>query len=102
MAFIYCTLKSKIPYKAGADCAKRLREDFTPIRTCVNGKEGPELHYQAGVKTSNLNPPHQGVPWIIFNDTYNYTEMMEARQDFLGFLCKKLELNKPPQCANYI
>jgi interferon gamma-inducible protein 30 len=93
---------SRTPVKSGPECAKLLRIDYNPIRNCANGEEGKYLHYFAGKRTDALQPPHEGVPWIIFNNVYNGKEMDEARTNLLGFLCKKISGPKPPVCANYI
>ena len=44
---------------------------FDDVKTCGEGSEGKELFHLFGQETKNLEPPHQYVPWITFNDVSN-------------------------------
>jgi len=83
---------------AGVICADKLRFDYAPILNCSKSAEGQTLHYQNGLKTDKLTPPHQYVPWILFNGQFNQADMDHAQEDLVSVLCKYLPEPKPSEC----
>ena len=47
-------------------------ETIQNIITCWEGDEGVQLHHENGVKTEQLVPPHEYVPWVTFNDVSKF------------------------------
>ena len=41
---------------------------FEEVKNCAMGTEGNRLFAKLGKETASLNPPHEYVPWILFND----------------------------------
>ena len=37
------------------------------VMTCATGTEGNQLFSKMGQETMDLDPPHEYVPWIMFN-----------------------------------
>ncbi|XP_021956740.1 gamma-interferon-inducible lysosomal thiol reductase [Folsomia candida] len=96
--FICCMESSKDFDKAGPECAKKLHIDFKALKTCADSSEGNYLHYLNGVQTSKLDPPHEWVPWILFNSKYNKDDMAKAQDDLVSVLCEYLADPKPREC----
>ncbi|KAG4066482.1 hypothetical protein HA402_007118 [Bradysia odoriphaga] len=96
--FIICSMSSKDPPNAGQKCAQLLNVDYTPIQSCVaTTGEGDQLLYDYGVQTSNLEPPHQYVPWILFNGNFDEHDNNKADKDLVRVICTKLQ-NAPDVC----
>lgn len=84
--FICCTVSSKYFTSLGETCAQKLGINYTTLNLCSEGDEGNQLHYLNGIKTSNLSPEHDGVPWILLNGKHDEAEMSMARLDLTGLL----------------
>lgn len=95
--FIVCTMSTKDPPNAGQKCAKKLKVNFAPVLSCYSSGEGDKLIYNYGLQTDNLNPPHQYVPWILFNGTYNEDDNQQADTDLVRVICTKLQY-APDEC----
>ena len=70
----------------------------------MKSDEGKHLHYLAGQRTDALEPPHEGVPWVVFDNMYiNEEEVDEATSSEAGLLrvlCRKIRGLKPSMCTN--
>lgn len=84
-------MSAKDPSNAGPKCAKKLQIDFTPVRLCNSSGEGDQLMYNYGLQTDKLNPPHQYVPWILFNGSFNEDDNQQAGTDLVRVICSKLQ-----------
>ena len=40
---------------------------FQEVQSCAMGTEGNQLFAKLGEETAKLSPPHEYVPWILFN-----------------------------------
>ena len=59
---------------------------FERIHHCATTEEGQKLHYKAGVKTHNLNPPVQFIPTIeIDNSQHSQKAILK---NFIGEICR--------------
>lgn len=83
---------------SGPACAEELEVDYDTIEECAEGPEGTRLHYELGKRTDKLQPPHEYVPWILFNGIYNKEDMDHAQDDLLTVICKYLDDPKPDAC----
>lgn len=97
MQFIICTVSTKDPLSAGPKCAENLKVDFAPVLSCYSSVEGDTLIYNYGLQTDNLNPPHQYVPWILFNGNFSETDNQKADTDLVSVICSKLD-EAPDEC----
>lgn len=95
--FIICTMSTEDPPNAGPKCAEKLQINFTPVISCYSSGEGDQLMYNYGLQTDNLNPPHQYVPWILFNGNFNEDDNQKAGTDLVRVICSKLQ-NEPDEC----
>ena len=43
------------------------RIDYEAVKSCAGGSLGNKLEHEMAVKTDNLKPPHEYVPWITLN-----------------------------------
>lgn len=96
--FICCVEGRHSAPGSGPACAEELEVDYDAIDSCSNSPEGIKLHYLLGKQTDNLKPPHQYVPWILFNGQYNKEDMEHAQDDLLTVICKYIEDPKPDAC----
>ena len=53
-------------------------------------------------KTKSLNPPHEYVPWIVFNGIHNDDYQDEAFKDLLGLVCKLYDGVSPKACLKNV
>jgi len=95
--FIVCTMSTKNPPNAGPKCAQKLQIDFTSVQSCISSGEGDKLMYNYGLQTESLNPPHQYVPWILFNGIFNEDDNDKAGTDLVRVICSKLH-QAPDEC----
>jgi len=95
--FICCMESAPSFQRAGPLCAKKVGVSYPKLKACADSDTGNHLHYLNGVQTSKLQPPHEWVPWILFNNTYNKEDMEQAQEDVISVLCKYLN-PKPSQC----
>lgn len=89
--FIICTMSTKDPPNAGEECARSLRIDYNPVQLCATNGEGDRLMFDYGVKTDKLDPPHQYVPWILFDGTFDEGDNDKANTDLFRVICTKLQ-----------
>jgi len=57
------------PENIAKKCVSESGIGFQDILTCASGKEGQELHYQAGLKTHALSPKVSFIPTIEIDDS---------------------------------
>eukprot|EP00124_Ichthyophonus_hoferi_P002813 Ihof_evm2s211 gene=Ihof_evmTU2s211 len=55
------------PAAAVKICAKEMNIKHESIARCSNSKMGQKIQYANAVRTNDLNPPHQWVPWIVID-----------------------------------
>merc|ERR1712198_523897 len=87
---------------------KCLTDSFVPVETiqniitCWEGDEGIQLHHENGVKTEQLVPPHEYVPWVTFNDEHSDDDSsMYCQDDLCRCLCNDY-LMDVPECQGDI
>lgn len=86
--FIVCTMAFSDP--TGEECARSLGIDFEPVRLCAANGEGDNLMYNYGLQTDKLVPPHQYVPWILFDGEFSEDDNQKAGTDLMRVICTKL------------
>merc|ERR1712029_241031 len=67
------------------------------VLKCATGDEGNQLFAQFGLETQSLDPPHEYVPWILFDQVHDDNIEEEALQDLPAALCKHF-LSGVPEC----
>jgi len=98
---IYCIEKSSNPSSPYVvqQCMKQkgvTSPSFEEVQTCANGPEGNAIFAKFGKQT----PPHNGVPFVVFNGHYDQTLAMEALRNLPGMLCRRF-LRGVPECSRY-
>lgn len=93
-------MSSEDPPTAGQKCAQSLHVDFAPVQSCSTSDEGDKLIYDYGTQTDSLKPPHQYVPWILFDGNFNEDDNQKATTDLVRVICLKLQ--HPPDVCNSV
>ncbi|OTF80971.1 gamma-interferon inducible lysosomal thiol reductase-like protein [Euroglyphus maynei] len=70
--------------------------DWPKISSCADGSEGERLLIANSLKTFNLNPEHNYVPWIVIDKNHTVKMQKSAETNLLGFLCENY-FNHEPQ-----
>ncbi|XP_021769664.1 gamma-interferon-inducible lysosomal thiol reductase-like [Chenopodium quinoa] len=65
-------------------CFDKVSLDSKPIFDCYNQGNGRMLEVQYAYETSQLNPPHEYVPWVLVNNQ----PLREDYQNFITYICK--------------
>jgi len=84
---VACMIENNmVPETAASECAQQHSVYFERIHHCATTEEGQKLHYKAGVKTHNLNPPVQFIPTIeIDNSQHSQKAILK---NFIGEICR--------------
>jgi interferon gamma-inducible protein 30 len=80
--------------KTAKQCAQQLGIKYAPLQKCADSAEGMKLLYLNGVKTDQLVPPHEYVPWVLINGKFT----PGALEHLLVDVCEKIPDPKPSQC----
>jgi len=54
---------------------------------------GNKLQHDNAVKTENLQPQHQYVPWVTVNGEHTEHIEQEAERDLVRLICKTYKVN---------
>ncbi|KAL2901999.1 Gamma-interferon-responsive lysosomal thiol protein [Bienertia sinuspersici] len=65
-------------------CFAQLSLDSKPLFDCYNQGNGRTIEVQYAQETSQLNPPHAYVPWVLVNNQ----PLHEDYQNFISYICK--------------
>merc|ERR1711973_730022 len=71
---------------------------FDEVQRCANTQEGLGHFIFFIMRTQELNPPKEYVPWVLFNGVHNETMYNEAKEDLKGVLCNYFLDNLVPEC----
>lgn len=71
-----------------SECASKSSIDYDQITACTHSRLGNELQHANAVRTENLKPAHQYVPWITLNGEHTEEMEKQAEQDLIGLICK--------------
>jgi len=93
--FLHCMENYGPTATNGPYCAGIAKIDWNTIQTCSNADEGKQLEHQMAVKTEQLNPPHQYVPWLTLNG-YPSTALSS---NMLATICNAYTGTKPSACS---
>ncbi|EFX72166.1 hypothetical protein DAPPUDRAFT_231465 [Daphnia pulex] len=81
--------------KNGELCAELAGLDYAPIDTCQMSIEGQDLVHDHGVETLNLEPTLYFVPWIIYNQVWDFTNQWESLTNLTAVACNNAPANTP-------
>lgn len=60
---------------------------------CTRNPLGNKLQHDNAVKTENLQPQHQYVPWVTVNGEHTEHIEQEAERDLVRLICKTYKVN---------
>lgn len=96
--FLHC-LEQYGPYQYGSYCAGLVKIDYAPINTCASADQGKQLEHQMAVKTNQLSPPHQYVPWLTLNGQHTQAIQDGLSSNMLATVCNAYTGTKPAACS---
>ena len=59
-------------------CAQKHKIDYGPIHKCAGGLEGNGLEHEMAVRTAQLSPAHNYVPWVTVNGVSSWCRMQHG------------------------
>ncbi|CAM1154619.1 IFI30 (predicted) [Pycnogonum litorale] len=98
--YMYC-LESNSPATSGEMCARKLKLSgiWHKISSCSTSSMGNKLMHMAAVKTNQLKPAHQWVPWILVNGEHSQSVDTATYQVFKETICAKYKGKRPAVCS---
>lgn len=93
-----CMMSKSRPANFAEECAKTTGLDFSQLKACQSGKQGPSLLAEMGDRTKALSPKMVFVPWITFNGVFSQKDETDAQDDLAKVICSKLVGQKPNGC----
>ena len=101
MPFIYCLERSGPNMANARACASATNVDFARIVSCASTAMGNQLEHDLAVKTSELNPKHDFVPWVTVNGQHTWEIQDQASSDLIGLICDTYTGAKPDACQTH-
>jgi len=98
---INCIENSEDPIQEAKSCVKKGNLSWKKVEHCTNGSLGNRLTHEAAVKTSQLNPSHTYVPWIVVNGEHTESMQNDAQKDLLKLICDTYTGKTPKVCDTY-
>ncbi|XP_026229580.1 gamma-interferon-inducible lysosomal thiol reductase [Anabas testudineus] len=98
---IYCMESSADVIKAAQSCVTLYDPSLQwgKVMNCVNGNQGNQLMHLNAVKTKDLNPPHQYVPWVTINGKHTEDLQQKAMNSLFTLVCSMYQGSKPAMCG---
>ena len=62
---------------------------------------GNQLEHDLALKTSELNPKHDFVPWVTVNGQHTWEIQDQASSDLIGLICDTYTGAKPDACQTH-
>jgi len=90
------TTFSSDPKSALQTCFAKFQLDYSKVDACANGPDGNNYQHQMALRTEDLNPAHQFVPWILINGSHDYQD--QAESDLLSVICQVYTGPLPSAC----
>ncbi|KNA06978.1 hypothetical protein SOVF_176150 [Spinacia oleracea] len=77
-------------------CFDQVSLDSKPIFDCYNQGNGRRLELQYAYETSQLNPPHAYVPWVLVNNQ----PLRQDYQNFIAYICREYRGSSVPAACS--
>lgn len=91
MEYIGCAMSNltRIPMDTVNFCSRNLSSLLQEkLITCANGKLGNSLLYAAGVRTIELIPKKNWIPWIVVNNIHTDQIQNDAETNLVRVVCQ--------------
>ncbi len=69
-------------------CAEKTQIDFSKVDECTKSQLGNQLQHINAVRTENLQPQHQYVPWVTINGQHTEQIEREAERNLVQLICR--------------
>jgi interferon, gamma-inducible protein 30 len=89
--FIGCTMSNltRSPLDTFNFCSQNLSSQLKEkLSTCANGKLGNSLLYASGVRTMDLIPKKNWIPWIVVNNLHTDQIQSDAETNLVNLICQ--------------
>ena len=74
-------------------CAEKFAIAYDQIIACTHSRLGNQLQHMNAVRTENLRPIHEYVPWITVNGEHTDEMQEQAQKDLIELICKSYKVN---------
>ncbi|XP_017492951.1 PREDICTED: gamma-interferon-inducible lysosomal thiol reductase-like, partial [Rhagoletis zephyria] len=88
--FVKCMFAQKDWHNTQATaetCSNQLGLDWPKIKSCAEGSEGERLLIANSLKTFNLSPEHNYIPWVVIDKAHTTELQRQSESHLLKFLC---------------
>jgi len=98
--FIACMeMSSQSINESATQCAKQHAIDLSAVMDCTKGRVGNKLEHEMAVKTDQLDPPHESVPWVTLNGEHTDDIEQRAESDLLALICETYKGSDVPDAC---
>jgi len=89
--FIGCTMSNltRSPLETLNVCSQNMSSQLKEkLNTCASGKLGNSLLYASGVRTMDLIPKKNWIPWIVVNNLHTDQIQSDAETNLVNLICQ--------------
>ena len=94
--FISCAMANltRAPLDTLNFCSQNFPSSFKEqLKTCANGKLGNSLLHSSGVRTMELIPKKNWIPWIVVNNMHTDQIQNDAETNLVKVICQFHKVN---------
>ncbi len=91
MEFIGCTMSNLTcsPLETLNVCSQNMSSQLKEkLNTCASGKLGNSLLYASGVRTMDLIPKKNWIPWVVVNNLHTDQIQSDAETNLVNLICQ--------------
>jgi len=74
------------------ECSKNLSKNFEQLKQCADSGLGNNLLFASGMRTNNLVPKLNYVPWITLNNVHTIEIQNKSEANLTKFICEQYKV----------